>query len=114
MEITWMTRQEAAKHLRVSPDTLDRMADAGLVQRYRIAGKARWVRFKKEELDHVLDNPEAPARFHVRPEGSEHEAGVGRAYTSWAAMKDRCSNPNSPSWKHYGGRGITVHPSWVN
>lgn len=24
----------------------------------------------------------------------------------------RCTNPNSPVWKHYGGRGIKVHPSW--
>jgi hypothetical protein len=24
----------------------------------------------------------------------------------------RCTNPNNKDWKYYGGRGITIHPSW--
>lgn len=35
-------------------------------------------------------------------------------YRSWQAMKDRCTNPKNPDFKDYGGRGITVHPSWLN
>lgn len=27
-------------------------------------------------------------------------------------MKSRCSNANHPSFKHYGGRGITVSKQW--
>lgn len=34
-------------------------------------------------------------------------------YTIWLGMKGRCSNPNSPLWKHYGGRGITVCGRWM-
>lgn len=33
-------------------------------------------------------------------------------YRIWASMKDRCSNPNSQVYAHYGGRGITVCERW--
>lgn len=33
-------------------------------------------------------------------------------YRTWHGMKQRCLNPNSPAYKHYGGRGITVSPAW--
>jgi hypothetical protein len=36
----------------------------------------------------------------------------GKEYSAWAAMRQRCSNPNSPGWEHYGGRGISVSPVW--
>lgn len=35
-----------------------------------------------------------------------------RVYRSWANMKDRCSNPNSTFFEHYGGRGIKVCERW--
>jgi hypothetical protein len=35
-------------------------------------------------------------------------------YSSWAAMKNRCSNPNNPSYKNYGARGISVCVGWAN
>lgn len=35
-------------------------------------------------------------------------------YTVWAALKARCTNPNSPQWNDYGGRGITVCDRWLN
>lgn len=35
-------------------------------------------------------------------------------YGIWAAMKDRCFNPNNLSYNHYGGRGITVCDRWIN
>jgi len=33
-------------------------------------------------------------------------------YNSWAAMIQRCTNPNSPDYKNWGGRGITVCERW--
>lgn len=44
---------------------------------------------------------------HARHDGSQHEL-----YTTWIAMRDRCTNPNSHAWKYYGGRGITVCERW--
>jgi hypothetical protein len=33
-------------------------------------------------------------------------------YQTWRDMRDRCLNPNSKPWKHYGGRKITICPEW--
>jgi hypothetical protein len=33
-------------------------------------------------------------------------------HTAWQGMIARCINPAHPSYKNYGGRGITVLPEW--
>lgn len=33
-------------------------------------------------------------------------------YNRWCQMISRCEDPGSPSWKHYGARGIKVCPRW--
>lgn len=33
-------------------------------------------------------------------------------YRTWTSMRERCRNPNSKSWTHYGGRGISVCKEW--
>lgn len=35
-------------------------------------------------------------------------------YRAWAAMKQRCYNENCAQYPLYGGRGIEVHPEWLN
>lgn len=35
-------------------------------------------------------------------------------YEAWHSIKERCFNKNSESWKHYGGRGITMCDEWIN
>jgi hypothetical protein len=35
-------------------------------------------------------------------------------YHVWAAMKQRCTNPNNKIYKHYGARGIKVCDRWLN
>lgn len=34
-------------------------------------------------------------------------------YKSWASMISRCTNPNLPYFKYYGGRGIAVCDRWL-
>jgi hypothetical protein len=34
-------------------------------------------------------------------------------YGSWLAMKKRCLNKKNPDYPDYGGRGITIEPSWI-
>lgn len=33
-------------------------------------------------------------------------------YRAWSKMNSKCHNVNDDHYKDYGGRGITVHPSW--
>lgn len=35
-----------------------------------------------------------------------------KTYSTWLGMRQRCRNPNSPQFKHYGGRGIRVCARW--
>ena len=35
-------------------------------------------------------------------------------YNVWRAMKERCNNPNSISYKWYGGKGIKICDEWKN
>jgi hypothetical protein len=37
-----------------------------------------------------------------------------RTYKSWRSMKMRCTLPSMPSYKYYGGKGITYDSSWEN
>jgi hypothetical protein len=34
-------------------------------------------------------------------------------FRRWAAIYDRCLNPNDRAFHHYGGRGITIDPRWL-
>lgn len=41
-----------------------------------------------------------------------HGMSRTRVYRVWAAMWDRCSNPNTKNFSDYGGRGISVCKRW--
>lgn len=41
-----------------------------------------------------------------------HGGRKTREYKSWSAMRDRCLCPTNRQYAAYGGRGITVDPSW--
>lgn len=35
-----------------------------------------------------------------------------QTYRIWYSMIARCTDPRHVSYKHYGGKGVTVHESW--
>jgi hypothetical protein len=35
-------------------------------------------------------------------------------FDSWRSMVHRTTNPRSPQYPNYGGRGITIDPRWLN
>ncbi len=45
--------------------------------------------------------------------GQKRVGKTNPTYNRWAAMINRCTNPNDAGYKNYGGRGITVHPDWL-
>lgn len=42
----------------------------------------------------------------------KHGGTGSRLYHTWKNMRSRCSNPNKPGYKNYGGRGISVCAEW--
>jgi hypothetical protein len=43
----------------------------------------------------------------------KHNKSNTRIYSIWKGMRYRCSNPNRPKYKHYGGKGISVSDEWT-
>lgn len=43
---------------------------------------------------------------HAKPKQNSSE------YSCWRNMRSRCESPSYPTYRHYGGRGITVCPAW--
>ncbi len=41
-----------------------------------------------------------------------NSSGKSTTYYTWCGMKERCSNPNSVSYKYYGAKGVTYHDDW--
>lgn len=52
------------------------------------------------------------AKENLRNRSFRHGGYGSREYRAWGHMWTRCTNPNSPRYKSYGGRGISVCPQW--
>lgn len=39
---------------------------------------------------------------------------LSRLYRIYNNMKSRCLNPNTPSYKNYGARGISIYKPWID
>lgn len=44
--------------------------------------------------------------------GHARKGGVRSEWNIWSGMRQRCHNPNNPSYARYGGRGIVVCERW--
>lgn len=42
-----------------------------------------------------------------------HGMNKSPEHRAWVHMKQRCTNPKTRHWKHYGGRGISVCKEWI-
>ena len=43
---------------------------------------------------------------------TKHNGARTRLYSIWKEMRKRCRDPNSISYKYYGGKGVRVCPEW--
>lgn len=63
-----------------------------------------------------------PAQYLTRKGNPKTHCGCKRStigsrhheeYVIWSLMHQRCYNPQHVSFKHYGGRGITIDKAWL-
>lgn len=43
----------------------------------------------------------------------KHGDSYTRLYNVWSRMKERCCSPKCKRFSEYGGRGIKIHPDWM-
>ena len=49
----------------------------------------------------------------MRDTVSTHGMTSSAEFRAWRGAIQRCTNPNDPKFKHYGGRGISVCARWM-
>lgn len=85
-------------------------------------GNARWL-FQCDCGKEIILNASRVRTGHTKSCGhlqrevasklnSTHKMSKTKIFKAWAGMKQRCENPNSTSFSHYGERGITICPEW--
>lgn len=55
---------------------------------------------------------QACRKFSKVKHGHSKAGVVTDTYSVWSSMRERCLSPSSPSFHHYGGRGITIYQRW--
>ena len=53
-------------------------------------------------------------REKYRKRSTTHAMSFTREYETWHGMKQRCLQKQNPSYKNYGGRGITICKEWLD
>jgi hypothetical protein len=51
--------------------------------------------------------------IHTR-HGEGKSGQTSPEYRTWCGIRRRCLDVNATAYSRYGGRGITIHPAWVN
>lgn len=59
-----------------------------------------------------LDSPKRISGDGGKPGNLLHGWSGTATYLAWSDMKERCRNPRSAAFKHYGGRGIDYCDAW--
>ncbi len=52
--------------------------------------------------------------IRIRERFTQHGQSKAPEYLTWLRMKNRCHNPDTPKYRDYGARGITVCAEWLH
>lgn len=63
--------------------------------------------------DRINLNKSCGCENHLYNGPRSHLMSYSKEYKAWLSMKDRCLNPNNPSYANYGGIGVKVQNSWI-
>ena len=74
-------------------------------------GRQREVTLNKLAAGRV-DRCKACSVASIREKATTHGMRSTKIYGIWGAMLSRCNNPNSGSYRNYGGNGVTVCDRW--
>lgn len=61
-----------------------------------------------------LDKVKASSITHGITRQKDDKPRIPKIYQTWANIKTRCTNPKTPYYDRYGGRGIKVCDEWMN
>src|SRR2546427_1038477 len=96
----------ALKGCPVSAETRAKMS-ASWTPEKRAKRSASWTLEKRESR-----SKEMTKHGHCGQRVSGRQQPPSPTYRSWYSLTARCTNPNTPDYPRYGGRGITVCERW--
>jgi hypothetical protein len=53
------------------------------------------------------------SQLKTRHGHTRNDGYMSPTYNSWRAMKERCLSQTYKQWAGYGGRGVSIAPSWL-
>ncbi len=115
----WWTperRAEAAEHGRRGAANREQMRERGRRGAAALTPEQR-REFRARGLAAVAAMSPEQRREGARKAGltrTTHGLSKTGAYSSWQAMRHRCTNPDADNYPHYGGRGITICDRWLD
>ena len=62
--------------------------------------------------EYYMRRKQPPPKTHCGCRNKTSRTTHNEEYRIWLMMHVRCYDPKHMAFKHYGGRGISIHPSW--
>lgn len=72
------------------------------------------LRHAKEYCSKHIYRLETHGSIDIPRPVEKHGLAGSPEYGSWQHMRGRCYNPSEAGYSEYGGRGVKVHPAWVD
>ena len=101
-----------------------RLGQLKLIQRTRPAKTGSYNTRKKWRVECECGRRiTLPEYYLIRGQNPRRDCGqcnktpktiYNQEYRIWCMMRQRCYTPTHVAYKHYGGRGISIHPSWLD
>ena len=73
-----------------------------------------WIEQARNRRPHGTAEGVRPPRVPGRVTNFKHGRINTPEYGAWGSMKNRCLNPANANYPEWGGRGIEVHPPWID